>query len=176
MSSAAPLRQSTPMLFARLEALNSFDRHPLGLFPTALHPMPRLSAELGGPRLWVKRDDLTGPADGGNKIRKLEFLVGEAVRTGCDTLVSIGAIQSNHTRQVAVSAAMAGLDCVLVQERWVASQAGADRVGNILLSRLAGATTVVVDGSIAAAVDSDGGSPALKQACEDLRARGSGRT
>jgi 1-aminocyclopropane-1-carboxylate deaminase len=157
---------------ARLPALAQFDRVPLGLLPTPLHQMPRLSALLGGPRLWVKRDDLTGPADGGNKIRKLEYLVGEALATGCDTLVSIGAIQSNHTRQVAVSAAMAGLDCVLVQERWVASQAGADRVGNILLSRLAGASTVVVDGSIAAAVDSDGGSPALRQVCDDLRAQG----
>jgi 1-aminocyclopropane-1-carboxylate deaminase len=155
-----------------LPILDSFARFELGVWPTPLHRLPRLTAELGGPQLWAKRDDMSGPADGGNKIRKLEYLVGDALATGCDTLVSIGAIQSNHTRQVAVSAAMAGLDCVLVQERWVASQAGADKVGNILLSRMAGAHTVFDDGSIAAAVDSDGGSPALRAACDDLRAAG----
>ncbi len=156
----------------RLPILDSFPRFALGVWPTPLHHLPRLSAALGGPRLWAKRDDMSGPADGGNKIRKLEYLVGEALATGCDTLVSIGAIQSNHTRQVAVAAAMAGLDCVLVQERWVASQAGAERVGNILLSTLAGATTVVVDGSIAGAVDNDGGSPALRMVCDQLTAQG----
>jgi 1-aminocyclopropane-1-carboxylate deaminase len=160
------------MSFGRLPALSMFPRFELGVLPTPMHPLPRLSAHLGGPQIWAKRDDLTGPADGGNKIRKLEFLVGDALATGCDTLVSIGAIQSNHTRQVAVSAAMAGLECVLVQERWVASQAGADRVGNILLSRLAGAETEIVDGSIAAAVDSDGGSPALRATVARLASEG----
>jgi 1-aminocyclopropane-1-carboxylate deaminase len=158
--------------FDRLPRLDRFDRFPLGVLPTPLHRLPRLTEHLGGPRLWVKRDDLSGPADGGNKIRKLEFLVGDALAQGCDTLVSIGAIQSNHTRQVAVAAAMAGMDCVLVQERWVDSQAGATRVGNILLSTLAGATTEVVDGSIAAAVDSDGGSPALRDTVARLAAEG----
>jgi 1-aminocyclopropane-1-carboxylate deaminase len=157
---------------AGLPVLSTFPHFGLGIWPTPLHAMPRLSAALGGPTLWVKRDDMSGPADGGNKIRKLEYLVGDALSSGCDTLVSIGAIQSNHTRQVAVAAAMAGLDCVLVQERWVASQAGADKVGNILLSKLAGASTVIVDGSIASAVDADGASPALRRVCDDLTAKG----
>ena len=79
--------------------LARFPRARFALLPTPLEPMPRLSAALGGPTLWVKRDDCTGLAGGGNKTRKLEFLVGEALEAGADTLVTQGAVQSNHVRQ-----------------------------------------------------------------------------
>ena len=83
-------------------------RHPrleLACLPTPVHPLRRLSAELGGPEIWIKRDDLTGLAGGGNKTRKLEFVVADAVEAGADTLVTVGAVQSNHTRQTAAAAA-----------------------------------------------------------------------
>lgn len=122
----------------------SFPRQRLGFFPSPLHPLPRLSAMLGR-EIWAKRDDLcSGLAYGGNKIRKLEWLVADALAKGCDTLVSIGNVQSNHTRQVAAAAAAAGLDCVLVQEEWTHwDDPIYSRVGNILLSRLLGAETIV---------------------------------
>jgi len=96
--------------------LDSFARHPLLFGPSPLHPLERLSDHLGGARLWAKRDDCnSGLAFGGNKTRKLEYLVAEALANGCDTLVSIGGVQSNHTRQVAAIAARTGMKCVLVQ-------------------------------------------------------------
>jgi 1-aminocyclopropane-1-carboxylate deaminase len=96
--------------------------------------------------IWAKREDCnSGLAFGGNKVRKLEYLAAEALAQGCDTLVSIGGIQSNHTRQVAAAAARAGLRCVLIQESWVDwPDAVYDRVGNILLSRLMGADVRLV--------------------------------
>ena len=105
-----------------------------------------MTAHLGGARLWAKREDCnSGIAFGGNKTRKLEYLVADALAQGCDTLVSIGGVQSNHTRQVAAVAARAGLRCVLVQESWVDwPDAVYDKVGNILLSRLAGADVRLV--------------------------------
>jgi 1-aminocyclopropane-1-carboxylate deaminase len=111
-----------------------------------MHPLERLSDHLGGARVWAKRDDCnSGLAFGGNKIRKLEYLVAEAIAERCDTLVSIGGVQSNHTRQVAAAAAKAGLKCVLVQESWVDwPDVTYDRVGNILLSRLMGADVRLV--------------------------------
>ena len=111
-----------------------------------MHPLERLTAHLGGARLWAKREDCnSGVAYGGNKTRKLEYLVADALAQGCDTLVSIGGVQSNHTRQVAAVAARAGLKCVLVQESWVDwPDAVYDKVGNILLSRLAGADVRLV--------------------------------
>jgi 1-aminocyclopropane-1-carboxylate deaminase len=126
--------------------LGSFPRYPFLFGPSPVHPLERLNAHLGGARVWAKRDDCnSGLAFGGNKIRKLEYLVADAVAQGCDTLVSIGGVQSNHTRQVAAAAARAGLRCVLIQESWVDwPDAVYDRVGNILLSRLMGADVRLV--------------------------------
>ena len=96
--------------------LDSFPRHPLMFGPSPVHPLDRLSAHLGGARIWAKRDDCnSGLAYGGNKVRKLEYLVAEALAQQCDTLVSIGGVQSNHTRQVAATAARLGMRCVLIQ-------------------------------------------------------------
>src|ERR671919_746580 len=126
--------------------LDSFPRHPLMFGPSPVHPLDRLTAHLGGARLWAKRDDCnSGLAYGGNKTRKLEYLVADALAKGCDTLVSIGGVQSNHTRQVAAAAARTGLRCVLVQESWVdCPDVVYDRVGNIQLSRIMGADVRLV--------------------------------
>ena len=123
-------------------ALDSFPRVPLLFGPSPVHRLTRLSDHLGGAvDIWAKRDDCnSGLAYGGNKTRKLEYLAADALAQGCDTLVSIGGVQSNHTRQVAAVAAHLGLRCVLVQERWVDwPDAVYDKVGNILLSRIMGA-------------------------------------
>ncbi|MFI6351644.1 1-aminocyclopropane-1-carboxylate deaminase [Streptomyces sp. NPDC050743] len=127
-------------------SLASYDRYPLLFGPSSVHPLPRLTAHLGGASLWAKREDCnSGIAYGGNKTRKLEYLVADALAQGCDTLVSIGGVQSNHTRQVAAVAARAGLGCVLVQESWVEwPDSVYDKVGNILISRLAGAEVRLV--------------------------------
>jgi 1-aminocyclopropane-1-carboxylate deaminase len=126
--------------------LDSFARHPLLFGPSPIHPLDRLTVHLGGARLWAKRDDCnSGLAYGGNKTRKLEYLVADALAKGCDTLVSIGGVQSNHTRQVAAVAARTGLGCVLVQESWVDwPDVVYDRVGNIQLSRIMGADVRLV--------------------------------
>jgi L-cysteate sulfo-lyase len=108
--------------------------------PTALEPLPRLTAHLGGPQILVKRDDATGLGFGGNKTRKLEFLIGSALAEGTDTLVTAGGVQSNHCRQTAAAAARHGLACALVLQRRVAwNHPDYERGGNILLDRLAGA-------------------------------------
>src|ERR1700760_397923 len=122
-------------------SLNDFERYPLLFGPSPVHPLDRLSDHLGGARIWAKREDCnSGLAFGGNKTRKLEYLIPDALRQGADTLVSIGGVQSNHTRQVAAVAARLGLRCVLVQEHWVDwPDAVYDKVGNILLSRIMGA-------------------------------------
>jgi 1-aminocyclopropane-1-carboxylate deaminase len=127
-------------------SLDDFDRYPLLFGPSPVHRLDRLSAHLGGAEIWAKREDCnSGIAYGGNKTRKLEYLVADAIAQGCDTLVSIGGVQSNHTRQVAAVAARAGLKCVLIQESWVDwPDAVYDKVGNILLSRLAGADVRLV--------------------------------
>ncbi|WP_075661748.1 1-aminocyclopropane-1-carboxylate deaminase [Streptomyces acidiscabies] len=127
-------------------SLSSYDRYPLLFGPSPVHPLERLTAHLGGAALWAKREDCnSGVAYGGNKTRKLEYLVADALAKGCDTLVSIGGVQSNHTRQVAACAARAGLKCVLVQESWVDwPDSVYDKVGNILISRLAGADVRLV--------------------------------
>ena len=121
--------------------LDDFDRYPLLFGPSPVHRLERLTAHLGGPQIWAKREDCnSGLAYGGNKVRKLEYLAAEALTQGCDTLVSIGGVQSNHTRQVAAVAARLGLGCVLVQEHWVDwTDPGYETVGNILLSRIMGA-------------------------------------
>jgi 1-aminocyclopropane-1-carboxylate deaminase len=127
--------------------LDAFERYPLLFGPSPVHRLDRLSSHLGGATLWAKRDDCnSGLAYGGNKTRKLEYLVADALAQGCDTLVSIGGVQSNHTRQVAAAAARTGLGCVLVQERWVDwPDVVYDRVGNIQLSRIMGADVRLVN-------------------------------
>jgi 1-aminocyclopropane-1-carboxylate deaminase len=122
-------------------ALSDFPRYPLMFGPSPVHPLDRLSDHLGGARIWAKREDCNaGLAYGGNKVRKLEYLVPDAIAQGADTLVSIGGYQSNHTRQVAAVAARLGMKCVLVQENWVDwPDCLNDRVGNIMLSRIMGA-------------------------------------
>src|SRR4051812_32006981 len=122
-------------------ALADFPRYPLTFGPSPIHPLDRLTAHLGGARVWAKREDCnSGLAFGGNKTRKLEYIVPDALAQGADTLVSIGGYQSNHTRQVAAVAAKLGLKARLVQEKWVDwPDAVNDKVGNILLSRIMGA-------------------------------------
>ena len=118
-----------------------FPRYPLTFGPSPVHPLRRLSEHLGGAEVWAKREDCnSGLAFGGNKTRKLEYLVPDVLATGADTLVSIGGYQSNHTRQVAAVGAHLGLKVRLVQEKWVDwDDPVNDRVGNILLSRIMGA-------------------------------------
>jgi 1-aminocyclopropane-1-carboxylate deaminase len=123
-------------------SLDAFERVSLMFGPSPVHRLERLGEHLGSEvELWAKREDCnSGLAYGGNKVRKLEYLAADALAQGCDTLVSIGGVQSNHTRQVAAVAARLGLGCVLVQEHWVEwPDAVYDKVGNILLSRLMGA-------------------------------------
>jgi 1-aminocyclopropane-1-carboxylate deaminase len=150
--------------------LNRYPRHRLTFGPTPIHPLERLSARLGGEvELWAKREDCnSGLAFGGNKTRKLEYLIPEALAGGYDTLVSIGGIQSNQTRQVAAVAAQLGLKCVLVQENWVNyADAVYDRVGNIELSRILGA-----DVRLDAAGFDIGIRPSWEQAMDDVRRAG----
>ncbi len=125
-----------------MPSLADYPRVELTFGPSPVHRLERLSRHLGGEvELWAKREDCnSGLAYGGNKVRKLEYLAADALEQGCDTLVSIGGVQSNHTRQVAAVAAALGLACVLVQEHWVDwDDPGYERVGNILLSRIMGA-------------------------------------
>jgi 1-aminocyclopropane-1-carboxylate deaminase len=150
-------------------SIEAFQRYPLLFGPSPVHPLDRLSDHLGGARIWAKREDCnSGLAYGGNKTRKLEYLLPEALAQGADTLVSIGGIQSNHTRQVAAVAARAGLKAVLVQEKWVDwPDPVNDQVGNILLSRIMGADV---------RLGSDGFGIGFKdswhQALDDVRAAG----
>lgn len=119
----------------------TFERYPLLFGPSPVHPMRRLSRHLGDRvEIWAKREDCnSGIAFGGNKVRKLEYLIPDALAQGCDTLVSIGGVQSNHTRQVTGVAAHVGLKAVTVQEAWVDwPDVVYDRVGNIQLSRIMG--------------------------------------
>lgn len=113
-------------------------RVKIACLPTPLEPMPRLSAALGGPNLIIKRDDLTGLAFGGNKTRKLEFLIAEAQAHGARTLITAGAIQSNHCRQTAAAAARFGFDCILV----LAGEQPDGPSGNLLLDQLMGAEII----------------------------------
>lgn len=128
--------------------LEKFERYPLTFGVTPIEHLPRLSAAIGGQiEVYAKRDDCnSGLAFGGNKLRKLEYIVPDILASGADTLVSIGGVQSNHTRMVAATAAKLGLKCVVVQEKWVPHyDAVYDRVGNILLTRLMGADSRLVD-------------------------------
>jgi len=121
--------------------LSRFPRLRFAHLSTPLEPMERLSKHLGGPRLWIKRDDCTGLSTGGNKTRKLEFLMGEAVAKGADTIITQGATQSNHARQTAAAAAKFGMECHLLLEDRTGNQTPDYTLnGNVLLNRLHGAT------------------------------------
>jgi len=151
-------------------SLENFPRVPLLFGPSPVHRLERLGRHLGGKvDLWAKREDCnSGLAFGGNKVRKLEYLAAEALAQGCDTLVSIGGIQSNHTRQVAAVAAHLGLSAVLVQEHWVDwPDAVYDKVGNVLLSRILGADVRIVDAGF-----DIGFRPSWDEAIESVKARG----
>jgi 1-aminocyclopropane-1-carboxylate deaminase len=128
--------------------LDKFERYPLTFGTTPIEHLPRLTEALGGKvQIYAKRDDCnSGLAMGGNKLRKLEYIVPDALKSGADTLVSIGGVQSNHTRMVAATAAKIGMKCVVIQEKWVPHfDAVYDRVGNILMTRLMGADSRLVD-------------------------------
>ena len=151
-------------------SLEDFPRTELLFGPSPVHRLERLSEHLGGEvEIWAKREDCnSGLAFGGNKTRKLEYLVADALATGCDTLVSIGGVQSNHTRQVAAVAARLGLGCVLVQEHWVEwPDSVYDKVGNILLSRIMGA-----DVQLSSEGFDIGIRPSWEQALASVRERG----
>jgi 1-aminocyclopropane-1-carboxylate deaminase len=152
-----------------LVSLADFPRYPLLFGPSPVHPLERLTAHLGGAAIWAKREDCnSGLAYGGNKTRKLEYLVPDALAQGADTLVSIGGVQSNHTRQVAAVAAKLGLKARLVQESWVDwPDSVNDRVGNILLSRIMGADVRLVEEGFGIGIKSS-----WEEALEDVRAAG----
>lgn len=150
-------------------SLADFPRHPLTFGPSPVHPLKRLSAHLGGAQIWMKREDVSsGLAYGGNKVRKLEYIVPDVLASGADTLVSIGGVQSNHTRQVAAVAAHLGLKAVLVQEAWVDwPDSVNDRVGNIMLSRIMGAEVRLDDAGFDIGIRDS-----WQQALADVEARG----
>jgi len=151
-------------------SLKDFPRYSLTFGPTPIQPLRRLSAYLGGDvEIFAKREDCnSGLAFGGNKTRKLEFLIPQALAEGCDTLVSIGGIQSNQTRQVAAVAAHLGMRCVLVQENWVNYPDSVyDRVGNIELSRILGAEVRLDPAGFDIAIR-----PSWERALEDVRRNG----
>lgn len=150
--------------------IDNYPYVPLLFGPSPVHRLERLGAELGGTvELWAKREDCnSGLAYGGNKVRKLEYLAADALAQDCDTLVSIGGLQSNHTRQVAAVAARLGLKCVLVQEHWVDwPDVVYDKVGNILLSRIMGADVRLSDAGFDIALR-----PSWQDALESVEAAG----
>jgi 1-aminocyclopropane-1-carboxylate deaminase len=150
-------------------SLADFPRYQLTFGPSPVHPLDRLSAHLGGASVWAKREDCnSGLAFGGNKVRKLEYLIPDALAEGATHLVSIGGVQSNHTRQVAAVAAKLGLKARLVQESWVDwPDSVNDRVGNILLSRIMGAEVELVDAGFGIGFKSS-----WEAALDDVRASG----
>ncbi len=150
--------------------LEKFERYKLTFGPTPIERMARLTAHLGGAvEIFAKREDCnSGLAFGGNKLRKLEYIVPDAIAAGADTLVSIGGGQSNHTRMVAATAARLGMKCRLVQESWVPHEdAVYDRVGNILLSRVMGAEVELVDAGFDIGIRES-----WENAIADVKARG----
>jgi 1-aminocyclopropane-1-carboxylate deaminase len=149
--------------------ISDFERYPLTFGPSPVHRLDRLTTDLGGTASWANREDCNaGLAYGGNKTRKLEFLVPDALAQGADTLVSIGGYQSNHTRQVAAVAAKLGLKAVLVQENWVDwPDCVNDRVGNIMLSRIMGAEVRLDPAGFGI-----GFKDSWNEAIEDVKARG----
>jgi 1-aminocyclopropane-1-carboxylate deaminase len=150
-------------------SIADFPRYPLMFGPSPIHRLDRLTEHLGGANIWAKREDVnSGLAYGGNKTRKLEYIVPDAIASGADTLVSIGGYQSNHTRQVAAVAAKIGMKAVLVQEKWVEwPDSVNDRVGNIMLSRIMGAEVRLDPSGFGIGIKDS-----WNQALEDVRARG----
>jgi L-cysteate sulfo-lyase len=149
-----------------MKPISDFPRVQLGHLPTPLEPLPRLSAELAGPEIWIKRDDCTGLATGGNKTRKLEFLMGEAGEQGADTVITFGALQSNHARQTAAAAARLGLHCVVFLVRKVTyTEPAYQTSGNLLLDDLLGARVEIAD-------DERALGERLESVREELRAEG----
>ena len=150
--------------------LSKFEKYPLTFGPTPIEKLERLSAYLGGAvEIYAKREDCnSGLAFGGNKLRKLEYIVPDIISSGADTLVTVGGVQSNHTRLVAATAAKLGMKCRLVQENWVPHpDAVYDRVGNILLSRIMGAQVELVDEGFDIGIRES-----WEAAIEDVRSRG----
>jgi 1-aminocyclopropane-1-carboxylate deaminase len=150
--------------------LEKFERYPLTFGPTPIEKLKRLSEHLpGSVEIYAKREDCnSGLAFGGNKIRKLEYIVPDAIASNADTLVTIGGVQSNHTRQVAAVAAKLGMKCRLVQESWVPFEdAVYDRVGNILMSRVMGADIELVDEGFDIGIRES-----WQRAIEDVKAKG----
>ncbi len=149
--------------------LHEFPRHPLTFGSSPLQHLPRLTQHLGGAQVWAKREDVaSGLAYGGNKVRKLEYIVPDVLASGADTLVSIGGYQSNHTRQVAAVAAHLGLKARLVQEKWVPwDDPTNDKVGNILLSRMMGADSRLDDAGFDIGIRDS-----WKNALEEVRSAG----
>lgn len=150
-------------------SIADFPRYPLMFGPSPIHRLDRLTEHLGGATIWAKREDVnSGLAYGGNKTRKLEYIVPDAIASGADTLVSIGGYQSNHTRQVAAVAAKIGMKAVLVQEKWVDwPDCVNDRVGNIMLSRIMGAEVRLDPSGFGIGIKDS-----WNQALEDVKARG----
>jgi D-cysteine desulfhydrase len=146
--------------------LARFPRRRYTAGPTPLDPLRRLGAALGGPEIWIKRDDLLGLAGGGNKTRKLEFLVADALAGGCDTLVTVGAVQSNHCRLTLAAAAREGLKCRLVLEERVPGSYDPGASGNNFLFDLLGVEAVSV---VAAGTDL---AAAMRAIADDLAAQG----
>lgn len=146
--------------------LARFPRHFLAHLPTPLERLDRLSKELGGPEIWIKRDDCTGLSTGGNKTRKLEFLMAEAEAQGAEMVMTQGATQSNHARQTAAFAAKLGMKChILLEDRTGSNDANYNNNGNVLLDHLHGATTEKHPGG----VDMNA---AMEAAADTLRATG----
>jgi L-cysteate sulfo-lyase len=146
--------------------LEQFPRVPLAHLPTPLEHLPRLSAELGGPQIYVKRDDCTGLATGGNKTRKLEFSMAAALDEGADTIVTVGAVQSNHVRQAAAAACKLGLKCeVLLEHRVADASEYYTGSGNVLLDRIFGANLREYPGG----TDFDS---AMDEVADEIRAAG----
>lgn len=150
--------------------LAKFERYPLTFGPTPIEKLQRLSDFLDKDiEIYAKREDCnSGLALGGNKLRKLEYIVPDAIASGADTLVSIGGVQSNHTRLVTATAAKIGMKCRLVQESWVPFEdAVYDRVGNILMSRVMGAEIDLVDEGFDIGIRES-----WKNAIEDVKSKG----
>jgi L-cysteate sulfo-lyase len=146
--------------------LKSFPRVPLAHLPTPLEFLPNLTKHLGGPEIWVKRDDCTGLATGGNKTRKLEFSMGAALEKGADTIITVGAVQSNHVRQTAAAACKLGMKCEVLLEHRVADPSELYRTsGNVLLDRIFGANLR----EYAKGTDFDA---AMEEVADEVRARG----
>lgn len=146
--------------------LAKFSRVRLAHLPTPLEPMDNLSKALGGPRIWIKRDDCTGLSSGGNKTRKLEFLMADALDKGADVIITQGATQSNHARQTAAAAAKLGLKCeILLEDRTGSEDPAYTLNGNVLLDRLHGAPVSKRAGGADMAAE-------MEQLAEDLKAKG----